>query len=395
MAKEPFNRTKPHVNVGTLGHVDHGKTTLTAALTSVLSRQFGGEARGCAQLDSAPNERALEGTIQTSHVEYQTANRHYAHVDCPGHASYVKNMIAGAAQMDAAILVCSAADGVMPQTREHILTGRQAGVPYIIVYLNKADLAGAEKVEQVQRDIRALLSEYDYPGDATPFIVGSARLALEGDQSVHGEPSIQRLADALDTYVPTPARPLDLPFLMPIEDAISIAGAGTVVSGRIEQGVVTAGDVLEIVGLKDTVMTTCLGVETFRKTLSRGQAGDNAGVLLRGIKPADIRRGQVLAKPGTLVPRTKIVASVYLLSKDEGGRHTPIHSGYRPQLHFRTSDVTGVVTLPEGVELAMPGDSVEVVVELNHPVVLDRGLRFSMREGGLTVGAGVVAQVLV
>jgi len=395
MAKEKFERTKPHVNVGTIGHVDHGKTTLTAAITTILSKKFGGEAKDYSQIDSAPEEKARGITINTAHVEYETAARHSAHVDCPGHADYVKNMITGAAQMDGAILVCSAADGPMPQTREHILLSRQVGVPYIIVYLNKADLVDdAELLELVEMEVRDLLSSYDFPGDDTPVVIGSARLALEGDQSEMGEPSIFRLAAALDSYIPTPERAVDKPFLLPIEDVFSISGRGTVVTGRVERGIVKVGEELEIVGLKATAKTTCTGVEMFRKLLDQGQAGDNVGVLLRGTKREDVERGQVLAKPGTITPHTKFAASVYVLSKDEGGRHTPFFANYRPQFYFRTTDVTGAVTLSEGVEMVMPGDNVEITVELIAPIAMEEGLRFAIREGGRTVGAGVVAKII-
>ncbi|MDF0607256.1 elongation factor Tu, partial [Neisseriaceae bacterium TC5R-5] len=395
MAKEKFERTKPHVNVGTIGHVDHGKTTLTAAITTILSKKFGGEARDYAQIDSAPEEKARGITINTSHVEYETEARHYAHVDCPGHADYVKNMITGAAQMDGAILVCSAADGPMPQTREHILLSRQVGVPYIIVFLNKADLVDdAELLELVEMEVRDLLSSYDFPGDDTPVVIGSARLALEGDQSEYGEPAILKLAAALDSYIPTPERAIDKPFLLPIEDVFSISGRGTVVTGRVERGIVKVGEELEIVGLKATVKTTCTGVEMFRKLLDQGQAGDNVGVLLRGTKREDVERGQVLAKPGSITPHTKFEASVYVLSKDEGGRHTPFFANYRPQFYFRTTDVTGAVSLSEGVEMVMPGDNVEITVELIAPIAMEEGLRFAIREGGRTVGAGVVAKII-
>ncbi|XLM20589.1 elongation factor Tu [Chromobacterium piscinae] len=395
MAKEKFERTKPHVNVGTIGHVDHGKTTLTAAITTILSKKFGGEAKDYSQIDSAPEEKARGITINTAHVEYETESRHYAHVDCPGHADYVKNMITGAAQMDGAILVCSAADGPMPQTREHILLSRQVGVPYIIVYLNKADLVDdAELLELVEMEVRDLLSSYDFPGDDTPIVIGSARLALEGDQSEMGEPSIFRLAAALDSYIPTPERAIDKPFLLPIEDVFSISGRGTVVTGRVERGIVKVGEELEIVGLKDTAKTTCTGVEMFRKLLDQGQAGDNVGVLLRGTKREDVERGQVLAKPGSITPHTEFQASVYVLSKDEGGRHTPFFANYRPQFYFRTTDVTGAIKLAEGVEMVMPGDNVEISVELIAPIAMEEGLRFAIREGGRTVGAGVVAKIL-
>ncbi|AOZ51434.1 elongation factor Tu [Chromobacterium vaccinii] len=395
MAKEKFERTKPHVNVGTIGHVDHGKTTLTAAITTILSKKFGGEAKDYSQIDSAPEEKARGITINTAHVEYETEARHYAHVDCPGHADYVKNMITGAAQMDGAILVCSAADGPMPQTREHILLSRQVGVPYIIVYLNKADLVDdAELLELVEMEVRDLLSSYDFPGDDTPIVTGSARLALEGDQSEMGEPSIFRLAAALDSYIPTPERAVDKPFLLPIEDVFSISGRGTVVTGRVERGIVKVGEELEIVGLKATVKTTCTGVEMFRKLLDQGQAGDNVGVLLRGTKREDVERGQVLAKPGSITPHTDFAASVYVLSKDEGGRHTPFFANYRPQFYFRTTDVTGAVSLAEGVEMVMPGDNVEITVALIAPIAMEEGLRFAIREGGRTVGAGVVAKII-
>ena len=395
MAKEKFERTKPHVNVGTIGHVDHGKTTLTAAITTILSKKFGGEAKGYDQINSAPEEKARGITINTAHVEYETENRHYAHVDCPGHADYVKNMITGAAQMDGAILVCSAADGPMPQTREHILLSRQVGVPYIIVFLNKADLVDdAELLELVEMEVRDLLSSYDFPGDDTPIVTGSARLALEGDQSEYGEPAIFRLAEALDTYIPTPERAIDKPFLLPIEDVFSISGRGTVVTGRVERGIVKVGEEVEIVGLKATTKTTCTGVEMFRKLLDQGQAGDNVGVLLRGTKREDVERGQVLAKPGSITPHTEFEASVYVLSKDEGGRHTPFFANYRPQFYFRTTDVTGAISLKEGVEMVMPGDNVEFSVALIAPIAMEDGLRFAIREGGRTVGAGVVAKII-
>ncbi len=395
MAKEKFERTKPHVNVGTIGHVDHGKTTLTAAITTILSKKFGGEAKGYDQIDSAPEEKARGITINTAHVEYETENRHYAHVDCPGHADYVKNMITGAAQMDGAILVCSAADGPMPQTREHILLSRQVGVPYIIVFLNKADLVDdAELLELVEMEVRDLLSSYDFPGDDTPIVTGSARLALEGDQSEYGEPAIFRLAEALDTNIPTPDRAIDKPFLLPIEDVFSISGRGTVVTGRVERGIVKVGEEVEIVGLKATTKTTCTGVEMFRKLLDQGQAGDNVGVLLRGTKREDVERGQVLAKPGSITPHTEFEASVYVLSKDEGGRHTPFFANYRPQFYFRTTDVTGAISLKEGVEMVMPGDNVEFSVALIAPIAMEDGLRFAIREGGRTVGAGVVAKII-
>ncbi|WP_028453429.1 elongation factor Tu [Chitinilyticum aquatile] len=395
MAKEKFERTKPHVNVGTIGHVDHGKTTLTAAITTILSKKFGGEAKGYDQIDSAPEEKARGITINTAHVEYETESRHYAHVDCPGHADYVKNMITGAAQMDGAILVCSAADGPMPQTREHILLSRQVGVPYIIVFLNKADLVDdAELLELVEMEVRELLSKYDFPGDDCPIITGSARLALEGDQSEYGEPAIFRLADALDSYIPTPERAVDGAFLMPVEDVFSISGRGTVVTGRVERGIVKVGEEIEIVGIKPTVKTTCTGVEMFRKLLDQGQAGDNIGALLRGTKREDVERGQVLAKPGSITPHTKFGGSVYVLSKEEGGRHTPFFNGYRPQFYFRTTDVTGAVELPAGTEMVMPGDNVEVTVSLIAPIAMEQGLRFAIREGGRTVGAGVVAKII-
>jgi elongation factor Tu len=395
MAKGKFERTKPHVNVGTIGHVDHGKTTLTAAITTILSKKFGGEAKGYDQIDSAPEEKARGITINTAHVEYETANRHYAHVDCPGHADYVKNMITGAAQMDGAILVVSAADGPMPQTREHILLARQVGVPYIIVYMNKADMVDdPELLELVEMEVRELLSKYDFPGDDTPIIIGSALKALEGDQSDIGEPSIFKLADALDSYIPMPERAVDGAFLMPVEDVFSISGRGTVVTGRIERGIVKVGEEVEIVGIKPTVKTTCTGVEMFRKLLDQGQAGDNVGVLLRGTKREDVERGQVLAKPGSITPHTKFAAEIYVLSKDEGGRHTPFFQGYRPQFFFRTTDVTGSVELPAGTEMVMPGDNVSITVALIAPVAMEEGLRFAIREGGRTVGAGVVAKVI-
>ena len=395
MAKAKFERTKPHVNVGTIGHVDHGKTTLTAAITTVLARKFGGEAKAYDQIDAAPEEKARGITINTAHVEYETANRHYAHVDCPGHADYVKNMITGAAQMDGAILVCSAADGPMPQTREHILLARQVGVPYIIVYMNKADMVDdAELLELVEMEIRELLSKYEFPGDDTPIIIGSALKALQGDQSEIGEPSIFRLAEALDTYIPMPKRALDGAFLMPVEDVFSISGRGTVVTGRIERGIVKVGEEIEIVGLKPTLKTICTGVEMFRKLLDQGQAGDNVGVLLRGTKREEVERGQVLCKPGSIKPHTKFTAEIYVLSKDEGGRHTPFFQGYRPQFYFRTTDVTGAVELPAGTEMVMPGDNVSVTVALIAPVAMEEGLRFAIREGGRTVGAGVVAKVI-
>ncbi len=395
MAKGKFERTKPHVNVGTIGHVDHGKTTLTAAITTILSKKFGGEAKGYADIDAAPEEKARGITINTAHVEYETATRHYAHVDCPGHADYVKNMITGAAQMDGAILVCSAADGPMPQTREHILLARQVGVPYIVVFLNKADMVDdAELLELVEMEVRELLSKYDFPGDDTPIVKGSAKLALEGDQSEIGEPSIFRLADALDSYIPTPERAIDGTFLMPVEDVFSISGRGTVVTGRIERGIVKVGDEIEIVGIKPTLKTTCTGVEMFRKLLDQGQAGDNVGVLLRGTKREEVERGQVLAKSGSIKPHTKFTAEIYVLGKDEGGRHTPFFNGYRPQFYFRTTDVTGAVELPAGTEMVMPGDNVSITVALIAPIAMEEGLRFAIREGGRTVGAGVVAKII-
>ena len=395
MAKSKFERTKPHVNVGTIGHVDHGKTTLTAAITTVLAKKFGGEAKAYDQIDAAPEEKALGITINTAHVEYETANRHYAHVDCPGHADYVKNMITGAAQMDGAILVVSAADGPMPQTREHILLARQVGVPYIVVFMNKCDMVDdAELLELVEMEVRELLSKYDFPGDDIPIIKGSALKAMEGDQGDLGEPSIFRLAEALDTYIPTPERAIDGAFLMPVEDVFSISGRGTVVTGRIERGIVKVGDELEIVGIKPTLKTTCTGVEMFRKLLDQGQAGDNVGVLLRGTKREEVERGQVLAKPGSITPHTKFTAEIYVLGKDEGGRHTPFFQGYRPQFYFRTTDVTGAVELPAGTEMVMPGDNVSITVNLINPIAMEEGLRFAIREGGRTVGAGVVAKVI-
>ena len=394
MAKGKFERNKPHVNVGTIGHVDHGKTTLTAAITTVLAKKGGGESKGYDQIDNAPEEKARGITINTSHVEYETANRHYAHVDCPGHADYVKNMITGAAQMDGAILVVSAADGPMPQTREHILLARQVGVPYIIVFLNKADMVDdAELLELVEMEVRELLDKYDFPGDATPIVTGSALKALEGDEGEYGEIAIMKLAEALDTYIPQPERTLDMAFLMPVEDVFSISGRGTVVTGRIERGIVKVNEDIEIIGLKDTVKTVCTGVEMFRKLLDQGQAGDNVGVLLRGTKREDVERGQVLAKPGSITPHTKFDAEVYILSKDEGGRHTPFFNGYRPQFYFRTTDVTGACDLPEGVEMVMPGDNVQMKVTLIQPIAMEEGLRFAIREGGRTVGAGVVSKV--
>ena len=395
MAKEKYERTKPHVNVGTIGHVDHGKTTLTAAITTVLAAKFGGEARAYDQIDAAPEEKARGITINTAHVEYETENRHYAHVDCPGHADYVKNMITGAAQMDGAILVVSAADGPMPQTREHILLARQVGVPYIIVYLNKCDMVDdAELLELVEMEVRDLLSNYNFPGDEIPIVKGSAKLALEGDQSEIGVPSIIKLAETMDAYIPTPVRDVDHPFLMPVEDVFSISGRGTVVTGRVERGVLKVGDEIEIVGIRPTQKTTCTGVEMFRKLLDQGQAGDNIGVLLRGTKREEVERGQVLAKPGTITPHTKFTAEVYVLSKDEGGRHTPFFKGYRPQFYFRTTDVTGTIELPEGVEMVMPGDNITMKVQLISPIAMNEGLRFAIREGGRTVGAGVVAKII-
>jgi elongation factor Tu len=394
MAKEKFERTKPHVNVGTIGHVDHGKTTLTAAITTILAKKFGGAAKKYDEIDSSPEEKARGITINTAHVEYETAKRHYAHVDCPGHADYIKNMITGAAQMDGAILVVSAADGPMPQTREHILLARQVGVPYIIVYMNKADMVDdAELLELVEMEVRELLSKYDFPGDDTPIIIGSALKALEGDQSDIGEPSIMKLADALDSYIPEPERAIDRPFLMPVEDVFSISGRGTVVTGRVERGVIKVGEEIEIVGIVPTVKTTCTGVEMFRKLLDQGQAGDNVGVLLRGTKREEVQRGQVLAKPGSIKPHTKFSAEIYVLSKDEGGRHTPFFNGYRPQFYFRTTDVTGSIELPAGTEMVMPGDNVSIKVSLIQPIAMDEGLRFAIREGGRTVGAGVVAKI--
>ena len=396
MAKGKFERKKTHVNVGTIGHVDHGKTTLTAALTRVCAETWGGEMRAFDQIDNAPEERERGITINTSHVEYDSANRHYAHVDCPGHADYVKNMITGAAQMDGAILVCSAADGPMPQTREHILLSRQVGVPYIVVFMNKADMVDdAELLELVEMEVRELLSMYDFPGDDTPVIIGSALMALNGeDGSEMGTSAVRKLVETLDAYIPDPVRDIEKPFLLPIEDVFSISGRGTVVTGRIERGIVKIGDELEIVGLKATTKTTCTGVEMFRKLLDEGRAGENVGVLLRGTKREDIERGQVLAKPGSITPHTVFEAEVYVLGKDEGGRHTPFFKGYRPQFYFRTTDVTGACELPEGVEMVMPGDNVKLVVTLIHPIAMDDGLRFAIREGGRTVGAGVVAKII-
>jgi elongation factor Tu len=395
MAKGKFERTKPHVNVGTIGHVDHGKTTLTAAITSILSKKFGGEAKAYDQIDKAPEEKARGITINTSHVEYETANRHYAHVDCPGHADYIKNMITGAAQMDGAILVVSAADGPMPQTREHILLARQVGVPFIVVYLNKCDMVDdAELLELVEMEVRELLSKYEFPGDDIPIIKGSALKALEGDTGELGEGSVMALAEALDSYIPTPQRVIDKPFLLPIEDVFSISGRGTVVTGRVERGMVKVGEEVEIVGIKATVKTTCTGVEMFRKLLDQGQAGDNVGILLRGTKREEVERGQVLAKPGSITPHTHFTGEVYVLSKEEGGRHTPFFGNYRPQFYFRTTDVTGSVTLPEGTEMVMPGDNVSITVKLICPIAMEEGLRFAIREGGRTVGAGVVAKII-
>ena len=395
MAKEKFQRTKPHVNVGTIGHVDHGKTTLTAAMTKVLASKYGGESKEFADIDNAPEERERGITIATAHVEYETEARHYAHVDCPGHADYVKNMITGAAQMDGAIVVVSAADGPMPQTREHILLARQVGVPYIVVYLNKADMVDdAELLELVEMEVRELLDSYDFPGEQTPIIIGSALKALEGDESDLGAGSIIKLAEALDSYIPEPERAIDGDFLMPVEDVFSISGRGTVVTGRIERGVVKVGEELAIVGIRDTASTTCTGVEMFRKLLDEGRAGDNVGVLLRGTKREEVERGQVLAKPKSITPHTKFEAEVYILSKEEGGRHTPFFKGYRPQFYFRTTDVTGAVELPDKVEMVMPGDNVKLVAELIAPIAMEEGLRFAIREGGRTVGAGVVSKII-
>jgi elongation factor Tu len=395
MSKEKFSRTKPHLNVGTIGHVDHGKTTLTAAITMHQAKKFGGVARAYDQIDNAPEERERGITIATAHVEYETKARHYAHVDCPGHADYVKNMITGAAQMDGAILVVSAADGPMPQTREHILLARQVGVPYIVVYMNKADMVDdAELLELVELEVRELLQSYDFPGDDTPIIIGSAKLAMEGQDSEYGTQSIDKLMDAIDSYIPQPVRAIDGPFLMPIEDVFSISGRGTVVTGRVERGIVKVGEEVEIVGIHNTTKTICTGVEMFRKLLDQGQAGDNIGVLLRGTKREDVERGQVLAKPKSITPHTHFEAEVYILSKDEGGRHTPFFNGYRPQFYFRTTDVTGACTLPEGIEMVMPGDNVKMVIKLINPIAMEDGLRFAIREGGRTVGAGVVAKIL-
>ena len=395
MAKEKFDRTKPHVNVGTIGHVDHGKTTLTAALTKVMSEMHGGDVIEFDQIDNAPEEKARGITIATAHVEYESDNRHYAHVDCPGHADYVKNMITGAAQMDGAILVVSAADGPMPQTREHILLARQVGVPFIVVYLNKADMVDDDELlELVELEVRDLLSMYEFPGDDTPIITGSALKAMEGDTSELGTPSVVKLVEALDSYIPLPDRLVDGAFLMPIEDVFSISGRGTVVTGRIDRGIVKVGDEIEIVGIKETTKTTCTGVEMFRKLLDEGRAGDNVGVLLRGTKREEVERGQVLAKPGSITPHTKFEAEVYILTKEEGGRHTPFFKGYRPQFYFRTTDVTGAVELPEATEMVMPGDNIQMKVDLIAPIAMEDGLRFAIREGGRTVGAGVVAKII-
>ena len=395
MSKEKFERNKPHVNVGTIGHVDHGKTTLTAALTKCMAERHGGEVRDYSQIDNAPEERERGITIATAHVEYESDNRHYAHVDCPGHADYVKNMITGAAQMDGAILVCSAADGPMPQTREHILLARQVGVPYIVVYLNKADqVDDAELLELVEMEVRELLSAYEFPGDDTPIVIGSALKAFEGDTSDIGVPSIEKLVEEMDNYIPEPERAIDGDFLMPVEDVFSISGRGTVVTGRIERGIVNVNDEIEIVGIKDSEKTTCTGVEMFRKLLDQGQAGDNVGVLLRGTKREEVERGQVLCKPGSINPHTHFEAEIYILSKEEGGRHTPFFKGYRPQFYFRTTDVTGACELPDGTEMVMPGDNVKMSVELISPIAMEEGLRFAIREGGKTVGAGVVAKIL-
>ena len=395
MSKEKFERNKPHVNVGTIGHVDHGKTTLTAALTKCMAERHGGEVRDYSQIDNAPEERERGITIATAHVEYESDNRHYAHVDCPGHADYVNNMITGAAQMDGAILVCSAADGPMPQTREHILLARQVGVPYIVVYLNKADqVDDAELLELVEMEVRELLSAYEFPGDDTPIVTGSALKAFEGDTSDIGVPSIEKLVEEMDNYIPEPERAIDGDFLMPVEDVFSISGRGTVVTGRIERGIVNVNDEIEIVGIKDSEKTTCTGVEMFRKLLDQGQAGDNVGVLLRGTKREEVERGQVLCKPGSINPHTHFEAEIYILSKEEGGRHTPFFKGYRPQFYFRTTDVTGACELPEGTEMVMPGDNIKMSVELISPIAMEEGLRFAIREGGKTVGAGVVAKIL-
>jgi len=395
VSKEKFERTKPHVNVGTIGHVDHGKTTLTAAITKTMSESHGGEFKDYGDIDNAPEERERGITIATAHVEYESDDRHYAHVDCPGHADYVKNMITGAAQMDGAILVCSAADGPMPQTREHILLSRQVGVPYIVVYLNKADqVDDAELLELVEMEIRELLDAYDFPGDDTPIVTGSALKALEGDTSDIGIPSILKLVSAMDEYFPMPERPVDQPFLLPIEDVFSISGRGTVVTGRVERGIVKVGEEIEIVGIKDTQKTTCTGVEMFRKLLDEGQAGDNVGVLLRGTKREEVERGQILCHPGTITPHTHFETEIYVLSKDEGGRHTPFFNNYRPQFYFRTTDVTGAMELPDGTEMVMPGDNIKVTVKLINPIAMEEGLRFAIREGGRTVGAGVVSKII-
>ena len=395
MAKEKFERKKPHVNVGTIGHVDHGKTTLTAAITTIMAKKYGGTAKAYDQIDAAPEERERGITISTAHVEYESEKRHYAHVDCPGHADYVKNMITGAAQMDGAILVVSAADGPMPQTREHILLSRQVGVPYVVVFLNKADMVDdKELLELVELEVRDLLSSYEFPGDDTPIVVGSALKALEGDTSEIGVAAIEKLVETMDSYIPEPVRNIDKSFLLPIEDVFSISGRGTVVTGRVESGIVKVGEEVEIVGIRDTVKTTCTGVEMFRKLLDEGRAGDNVGVLLRGTKREDVERGQVLAKPGSIKPHTKFEAEVYVLSKEEGGRHTPFFNGYRPQFYFRTTDVTGTCDLPEGIEMVMPGDNVKMTINLHAPIAMDEGLRFAIREGGRTVGAGVVAKII-
>ena len=395
MAKAKFERSKPHVNVGTIGHVDHGKTTLTAAISLICAKTYGGDVKALNEIDSAPEEKARGITINTAHVEYNSPTRHYAHVDCPGHADYVKNMITGAAQMDGAILVCSAADGPMPQTREHILLSRQVGVPFIVVFLNKCDMVDDEELlELVEMEVRDLLSKYDFPGDDTPIIRGSALQALNGETTEFGIPAVLKLVETLDAYIPDPVRAIDRPFLLPIEDVFSISGRGTVVTGRVERGIIKVGEEVEIVGIKDTVKSTCTGVEMFRKLLDEGRAGENCGVLLRGIKREDIQRGQVLAKPGTIKPHTSFQSEVYVLSKDEGGRHTPFFKGYRPQFYFRTTDVTGSIELPEGVEMVMPGDNVQMTVELIHPIAMEEGLRFAIREGGRTVGAGVVAKII-
>ena len=395
MAKSKFERTKPHVNVGTIGHVDHGKTTLTAAMTMILAKKYGGEAKSYAQIDSAPEEKARGITINTAHVEYETEKRHYAHVDCPGHADYIKNMITGAAQMDGAILVVSAADGPMPQTREHILLARQVGVPYIVVFMNKADMVDdKELLELVEMEVRELLSKYEFPGDTTPIIIGSALKAMEGDTSEMGAGAIYKLAEALDAYIPTPKRAVEGTFLMPVEDVFSISGRGTVVTGRVERGVCKVGDEIEIVGLKPTIKTVCTGTEMFRKLLDQVQAGDNVGILLRGTKREEVERGQVLAKPASITPHTKFTAEIYVLSKEEGGRHTPFFNGYRPQFYFRTTDVTGSIELAQGTEMVMPGDNVSITVQLIQPIAMEEGLRFAIREGGRTVGAGVVAKII-